>query len=79
MVPPMALPPDTPSNQVLFKLVQQSLPPGLVGLAGAAGPRGRVAPGFPLRAPALLDGGGFEGLGELGHRSGVAGVGTGVT
>jgi Na+/proline symporter len=28
-----ALPADTPENHVLFRLVQQSLPPGLVGLA----------------------------------------------
>lgn len=33
LVASAALPPETPSNQVLFRLVQQSLPPGLVGLA----------------------------------------------
>jgi Na+/proline symporter len=28
-----SLPPETPSNQVLYRLIQTSLPPGLVGLA----------------------------------------------
>jgi len=33
LVAAAALPADTPSNHVLFKLIQYSLPPGLVGLA----------------------------------------------
>ena len=33
LVAAASLPPDTPSNHVLFRLVQQTLPPGLVGLA----------------------------------------------
>lgn len=33
LVAAATLPADTPSNHVLFRLVQQSLPPGLVGLA----------------------------------------------
>ena len=33
LVAAASLPPDTPSNQVLYRLVQSSLPPGLVGLA----------------------------------------------
>lgn len=33
LVAAAALPADTPSNDALFRLVQQSLPPGLVGLA----------------------------------------------
>lgn len=33
LVAAAALPADTPANHVLFRLIQQSLPPGLVGLA----------------------------------------------
>lgn len=33
LVAAVALPADTPSNHVLFRLIQHSLPPGLVGLA----------------------------------------------
>jgi Na+/proline symporter len=33
LVAAAALPSETPSNHVLFRLIQQSLPPGLVGLA----------------------------------------------
>jgi Na+/proline symporter len=33
LVAAASLPADTPSNHVLFRLIQQSLPPGLVGLA----------------------------------------------
>lgn len=33
LVSAATLPADTPSNHVLFRLIQQSLPPGLVGLA----------------------------------------------
>jgi len=33
LVAAATLPPDTPSNHVLFRLIQQSLPPGLLGLA----------------------------------------------
>jgi Na+/proline symporter len=33
LVAAATLPADTPSNHVLFRLIQQSLPPGLVGLA----------------------------------------------
>jgi sodium/pantothenate symporter len=33
LVAAASLPPDTPSNHVLFRLIQQTLPPGLVGLA----------------------------------------------
>ena len=35
LVAAAALPPDTPSNHVLYRLIQVSLPPGLVGLAVA--------------------------------------------